>query len=353
MPKILWSVVLVLVIGVLAGGGVWLSQRETGAGLEAGTLITEEASEALVGRTAEVRVPWGSLQVTVSEPIPQTGEGQQAGHDASLVGVQVALDGPEDLLVADRLPGGALLDPTFTLVADDREYLLEGLTGWITDNVVDQVARRQYVALKGTPSTISLRVRYDGVDQVVDGLTGEVDRAGADPLYNLAFAGGAQVCADPLWGPEAGDTGDTVTRCLVTSTAQRPYVAGLGWAPTGKSWLVVTVLPGAPSQFDGPDGTYQVESSASTYLLDGKAPEQTFGLNETTAVDGAEDPSTTEETGVDATDPQVAIFEIDPARPTGQFEVRTKLTGTTEVTGKRGPARTKTFDTVVAQGAFV
>ena len=53
-----------------------------------------------MGRTAEVRVPWGSLQVTVSEPIEETADGKRAGHDASLVGVQVALDGPEDLLVA-------------------------------------------------------------------------------------------------------------------------------------------------------------------------------------------------------------------------------------------------------------
>ena len=222
---------------------MWLSQREQD-GLKAGTLISETASEALVGRTAEVRVPWGSLQVTVSEPIEETEDGRRAGHDASLVGVQVALDGPEDLLVADRLPDGALQDPTFTLVADEEEYLLDGLTGWVEDNQVAEVARRQYVAVKGEPSRISLRVGYDGVDQVVDALTGDVDRNAAGPLYELGFASGAQPCGDPLWSPGASDVGENVTSCVVTSSAQRPYVAGLGWAPEGRSWMVVTVLTG-------------------------------------------------------------------------------------------------------------
>ena len=341
----IWPLALVLVIAVLAGGGVWLSQREQD-GLKAGTLISETASEALVGRTAEVRVPWGSLRVTVSEPIEQTEDGKQAGPGASLVGVQVALDGPEDLLVADRLPGGAMQDPTFTLVADEEEYLLEGLTGWVEGHEIAQVARRQYVALKGEPAEISLRVGYDGVDQVVDGLTGDVDRDAAEPLYELGFANGAQPCGDPLWSPGASDVGDNVTTCVVTSSAQRPYVAGLGWAPEGRNWMVVTVLTGAPTAFEGPDGTYEVADATSTYLLDARAPEESFALNDALPTGAAEDTN----------DPQVLVFEVDPDRPTGQFEVRTQLTGETEVTtGKKGnrKTRTETSEALVAQGAFV
>jgi len=341
----IWPLALILVIAVLAGGGMWLSQREQD-GLKAGTLISETASEALVGRTAEVRVPWGSLQVTVSEPIEETEDGKQAGHDASLVGVQVALDGPEDLLAADRLPDGALQDPTFTLVADEEEYLLEGLTGWVEGNEIAQVARRQYVAVKGEPAEISLRVGYDGADQVVDGLTGDVDRDAAEPLYELGFANGAQPCGDPLWSTGASDVGENVTTCVVTSSAQRPYVAGLGWAPEGKNWMVVTVMTGAPTEFAGPDGTYAVEDSTSTYLLDARAPEVSFALNDALPAGAAEDTN----------DPQVVIFEVDPDRPTGQFEVRTRLSGETEVTtGRKGNRKTKTetFEALVAQGAFV
>lgn len=345
MRKFIWPLALVLVIAVLAGGGVWLSQRQQD-GLKAGTLLTETASEALVGRTAEVRVPWGSLQVTVSEPLEETAEGKQAGHGSTLVGVQVALDGPEDLMVADRLPDAELQDPTFTLVADGEEYPLEGLRGWVEEGEVAQVARREYVALRGRPAEVSLHVGYDGVDQVVDGLTGSLDRAAAEPLYRLGFASGAQACAEPLWSPGAADVGDAVTSCLVTSSAQRPYVAGLGWAPEGSSWLVVSVLTGAPSQFEGPDGTYDVAESTSTYLLDGQRPEETFAFND------ALPPGSDEDTN----DPQIVIFEVDPARPTGQFEVRTSLTGETEVTtGKKGErkTRTRTFKALVALGAFV
>ncbi|WP_133176451.1 hypothetical protein [Nocardioides currus] len=346
MRKVIWPLALVLVIAALAGGGVWLSQQEKDDGLKAGTLISESASEALVGRTAEVRVPWGTLQVTVSEPLEQTHEGRKAGHGASLVGVQVSLDGPEDLLVADRLPGASLEDPTFTLVADGEDYVLEGLTGWAGEDEIAQVARRQYVALKGTPAEVGLRVGYDGVDQEVDGLTGEVDRDDAEPLYSLGFAGGAQPCGDPLWSPDASDVGDSVTQCLVTSTAQRPYVAGLGWAPEGRTWLVVTLLPGAPAEFDGPQGTYEVTESRSSYLLDGRAPKETFANNDALPAGVDEDPN----------DPQVAIFEVDPARATGQLEVRTRLTGETEVTvGRKGDReeKTRTFKALVAQGAFV
>lgn len=324
---------------------MWLSQRGP-AGLKPGTLIAETASEAMVGRTAEVRVPWGSLQVTVSEALTETSDGKKSGHDASLVGVQVALDGPEDLLVADRLPDAPLQDPTFTLVADDKEYVLDGLAGWIDGDEIAQVARRQYVALKGSPKAISLRVGYDGVDQVVDGLTGSLDRDAAAPLYQLGFASGAQPCGEPLWSPGASDVGENVTTCLVTSSAQRPYVAGLGWAPEGKTWMVVTVLTGAPSEFEGPDGTYEVTESTSTYLLDAQGPEETFALNDALP-DGAVE---------DTNDPQILVFEVDPDRATGQFEVRTRLTGETEVTtGKKGnrETATETFDALVAQGAFV
>jgi hypothetical protein len=343
--KFIWPLALVLVIAVIAGGGVWLSQKDQ-EGLKAGKLISETASEALVGRTAEVRVPWGSLQVTVTEPLEETSDGKVAGDGASLVGVQVSLDGPEDLLVVDRLPDGALQDPTFTLVADEQEYVLDGLTGWVDGDEIAQVARRQYVALKGQPEKVSLRVGYDGVDQVVDGLTGDLDRDAAEPLYELGFANGAEPCGDPLWSPGASDVGDSVTTCLVTSSAQRPYVAGLGWAPEGKSWMVITVLTGAPTEFTGPEGTYEVAESSSTYLLDQQGPEESFALNDALPPGVDEDES----------EPQVVIFAVDPDRATGQFEVRTRLTGETEVTtGKKGDrkTRTKTFKALVAQGAFV
>ena len=343
--KFIWPVVLVLVLAVLVVGGILLSRQQQD-GLKAGTLISETASEALVGRSTEVRVPWGSLQVTVSEPIEETSDGKQAGRGASLVGVQVSLGGVEDLLVADRLPDAAFTDPTFTLVADEEEYVLEGLTGWITEDEIAQVARRQYVALKGVPQTIRLRVGYDGVDQVVDGRTGDLDRDAAASLYALDFAGGPQPCGDPLWSTGAGDVGENVTTCAVTSSAQRPYVAGLGWAPEGKRWMLVTVLTGAPSEFAGPDGTYTVEESESTYFLDAQGPEETFALNDALPEGAVEDEN----------DPQVAIFEVAEDRATGQFEVRTQVVGETEVTtgkGKKEKTRTKTFEALVAQGAFL
>jgi hypothetical protein len=344
--KFIWPVVLVLVIALLIGGGILLSRQQEEDGLKAGTLISETASVALVGRSTEVRVPWGSLQVTVTEPLEETSDGQQVGPGASLVGVQVSLRGLEDLLVTDRVPNATLLDPTFTLVADDEEYLLEGLAGWINDGEITPVSRRQYVALKGVPEKLSLRVGYEGVEQVVDGLTGRLVRGEAEPLYELGFPGGAQPCGEPLWSTGASDVGENVTTCLITSSAMRPYVAGLGWAPAGSRWMLVTVLPGVPAEFEGPDGTYTVEDSTTTYLLDLQEPEKTFDYNDALPPGAVEDEN----------DPQVAVFEVAEDRPPGQFEVRTQLTGETEVTtgkGKKKKTRTKTFEALVAQGAFV
>lgn len=345
MRKFIWPVVLVVVIALLIGAGVLLS-RQPKEGLKAGTLLSETASEALVGRTTEVRVPWGRLQVTISEPLAESSDGKRAGEGSSLIGVQVSLGGSEDLLVADHLPGATFSDPTFTLVADDKEYVLDGLTGWVEGDEIAQVARRQYVAVKGEPDRVSLRVGYDGVDQVVDGLTADLDRDAAESLYSLDFAGGPQTCGDPLWSTGAADVGDNVTTCVVTSSAQRPYIAGLGWAPEGKRWMIVTVLPGAPSEFDGPLGTYEVAQAKSSYLLDSQAPETTFALNDALPEGATKDKN----------DPQVAVFEVEQDRQTGQFEVRTKLAGEIEVTtgkGKTKKTRTKTFDALVAQGAFL
>lgn len=345
--KIFWPLALVLVLLVAAAiwGGVLLTRQEK-PGLKAGTLISETASEAMVGRSTEVRVPWGRLQVTVSEALKQTSDGKKAGDGASLIGVQVSLPGSEYLLAADRIPGGEFTDPTFTLVADDKEYVLDGLRGWVTDEDIAQVARRQYVALKGTPTEISLRVGYDGVNQVVDGLTGDVDRDAAESLYEFDIPGGPQPCGDPIWSPGAGDVGENVTKCLINSSARRPYIAGLGWAPDGTRWMVVNLLTGAPSEFVGPDGTYTVEESTSTYLLDGQVPEADFALNEALSEDAPEDDN----------DPQVAVFDVALDRATGQFEVRTELVGETEVTtgkGKNEKTKTKTYEALVAQGAFL
>ncbi len=344
--KFIWPVVLVVVIALLIGGGVVLSRQQQDDGLKAGTLISETASEALVGRSTEVRVPWGRLQVTVSEPLERTSDGKLAGKGSSLIGVQVALGGSEDLFVADHLPGASLIDPIFTLVADEKEYVLEGLAGWVSGDEIAQVARRQYVAVKGAPQAISLRVSYDGVDQTVDALTADLDRDAAEPLYSLDFAGGPQPCGDPLWSTGAADVGESVTACVVTSSAVRPYVAGLGWAPEDKRWMVVTILSGAPAEFAGPEGTYDVAEAKSTYLLDSEAPKAVFALNDTLPNGATEDKN----------DPDVAIFEVPDDRETGQFEIRTKLTGEIDVTtgkGKTKKTRTKTFDALVAQGAFL
>ncbi|UUZ57919.1 hypothetical protein [Nocardioides sp. B-3] len=131
--------------------------------------------------------------MTVSEPIERTAEGKDAGHGASLVGVR---GGPWTGRKTCWWPTGCPTQRCRTRRSrwsrTTREYALDGLTGWVEEDGIAQVARRQYVALKGEPAELSLRVGYDGVDQVVDGLTGGVDRGAA---------GGALPARLRWWGP--------------------------------------------------------------------------------------------------------------------------------------------------------
>lgn len=348
MRRFLWPVLLLVVIVALVAIGVVVGGTSDPKGLKPGSLVSEEAGDALVGRTADVRVPWGRLQVTVSEPLDATAEGKKADEGLSFIGVQAQLRGPEDLLVTNSLPDSTLSDPEFTLVVGEEEYPLEDLVGWVDGSDINQVARRQYVAVKGSPGDYYVRVGYDGVDQEVSGVTGAVERGAAEALYSLDLSTGGVVCGDPLWSPGASDVKGQVTKCVITSASMAPYVAGLGWADEGTRWFLVTVQPGTPAEFRGPAGTYEVTDATPTFLLDAQGPEESYALND--ALPDGVDP--------DPSDPQVAVFQVAEDRPqgSGSFEVRVKLTGETEVTtgkGKKQETRSKEFKALVAQGAFL
>jgi hypothetical protein len=336
--KVLMALVLVLVIAGLAVGGVWLSQREEPAA-EAGTLVEQPVDGLLVGRSTDVRVPWGRMQVTTTEPVDSVA-GEDGTIEGTFVGIQVELRDTEDAVPVDRLPDSSFLDPVFSVVADDEEWELPALSGWADGATVEPGARRQWVAVPRDAEEVTVTMEYDGVVQTIDAATADVGIGAAAPLYDAPFPAPGGPCGDQLWSPGAGPVDGAVSGCFVRSSATRPYVAGLGWAPEGSRWLVVTVVPGAPTAFEGRRGTFEVDPSEveTSYGLGFEEPVEVYAANDVLP-DGVEP---------DLLDPQVVVFEVPADREGGQLDVRSRLTGTRE-----DGRRTVTARALVVQGALV
>lgn len=345
MRKLLVVLVPVLLIGVLAGTGIWLSRSEPDAPTtEAGTLAAPPVDGVLVGRSTDVRVPWGRLQVTLTEPV-DTVEDEGRTLEGRFLGIQVELRDTEDVVPVDRLPDASLVDPEFTLVADEESWELPALAGWADGEQVDPGARRQYVAVPADAEEVTLEMTYDGVTQTVDAATADVTTGDAAPLYDAPFPAPGAPCGDQLWSTGASAVEGAASGCFVRSSATRPYVAGLGWAPEGSRWLVVTVVPGAPTAFEGRRGTYEATAPGrtwTTYALGFEEPTRVFAANDLLP-DG---------TQPDPLDPQVVVFEVPEDRQTGQLDIRTRLEGKLQDGAGRG-TKGRTARALVVQGAFV
>jgi hypothetical protein len=340
--KLLIVLLPVLLIAALAGTGVWLSQRE-GTTAAPGTLVAQPVDGLLVGRSTDVRVPWGRLQVTMTEPV-DTVEGEDGTLHGSFIGIQVELRDTEDAVPVDRLPDATFVDPEFSLVADGETWELPALAGWADGTEVAPGARRQYVAVPGGADEVDLAMTYDGVTQTIDVATADVAIGDAAPLYDAPFPAPGAPCGDQLWSTGAGPVDDAASGCFVLSSATRPYVAGLGWATEGSRWLVVRVVPGAPAAFEYRGRTYRADAAGveTTYAL---------GFDEAVEVYAAND-VLPDSVSPDPLDPQVVVFEVPETRETGQMDVRTRLEGEL-AGGRKGGGAPRTARALVVQGAFV
>ena len=226
----------------------------------AGTLVEQPVDGLLVGRSTDVRVPWGRLQVTVTEPLDsvETDTGTLRG---SFVGIQVELRDTEDSVPVDRAPGASLEDPVFGLEADGETWELPALSGWVDGIEVAPGARREYVALPADAEKVTVTMTYDGVTQTIDAATADVSVGDAAPLYDAPSPSPGGPCGDQLWSPGAAALDGAGSACFVLGSATHPYVAGLGWAPEGSRWLVVTVVPGPPTAFETRRGPVEARAS--------------------------------------------------------------------------------------------
>ena len=318
-------------------------------GLKAGTLISETASEALVG-------PHGRGPRAVGEPAgDRLGADRRRPRTASGPVTARASSASRSRSTGRRTCWWPTGCPTARCRTRPSRWSPTrrntSSTGSPAGSTTTRSPRSRVAStspLKGEPEEISLRVGYDGVDQVVDGLTGGLDRDAAEPLYELGFASGAQPCGDPLWSPGASDVGENVTDVpghLVGPAAlrRRPRLGPGGQELDGGH----RADRARPTEFDGPDGTYEVAES------DVDVPPRRPGPGGDLRAQRR--PARRRGRGHRTTRRSSSSRSTRTGRP-GQFEVRTRLTGETEVTtGKKGnrETKTKTFEALVAQGAFV
>jgi hypothetical protein len=337
--KPLIVLVPLLLVAAVVGGGVWLSQREDADATAAGTLVQQPADGLLVGRSTDVRVPWGRLQVTITEPLDSV-ESADGTLRGSFLGIQVELRDTEDAVPVDRTPDATFEDPVFAVEAGGEAWELEALSGWADGVGVRPGARRQYVAVPDDAEEVTVTMTYDGVTQTVDAATGDVSVGEAAPLYDPPFPAPGGPCGDQLWSTGARALAGAGNTCFVLGSATRPYVAGLGWATEGSRWLVVTVAPGQPTGFETRRGTVEVRPSdvETTYALGFEEPVEVWSANDLLADSVPPDPL----------DPQVVVFEVPADRQPGQMDIRTRLEGELQ-----GPGRGRTVRALVAQGAFV
>ena len=198
---------------------------------------------------ATVALPTGSLSVGVGTPISSVPAADtddrralQAPAGGSIVPVRMSFDSGEQ-------PWTPLLAlepevPEVTLAVGDREYDLPApyrTPGGTA--LADAPDDAFYVAVDASPEearSAEIRIDYDGLLQTVsaDGRV-EAGQAAGLPAPGIPRA-------VPLDCPRSGWTVRGTSRpvpvgCEVGVLGLTPYWPGLGWAPTGRSWLVVEV----------------------------------------------------------------------------------------------------------------
>jgi hypothetical protein len=238
----------------------------------------------LEGSTATVQLPTGSLKLVVTDPRDELTDREAEPHRApdggSFVGVAWFFEPPE---AADASVLSYVLDDeppaaTVTLVADGERYRLGSPYDRRHEVGDESRTTSWWVAVDGPADTLEVEVEYDGLTQTVDVAGGEVDPGLAEPLYDPApFSAGESPCetVEPSGSFPRVDY-DAYT-CTVEVLGLSPYVEGAGWAETGRSFAVVSVVSGlfGPMRWrpeeDSDAVTYDDETRESfTITVDGR-----------------------------------------------------------------------------------
>lgn len=232
-------------------------------------------SLSLEGDKFEVMLPSGQFVFTVTEPRDELsksdaadGEAHEAPDGQHYVGLEWDWKGMAgrafSLMNHDVPPQVAEVS---VLTGDDELATFE------LDTQEGRPAGRSWV-LVADDADPELQVTYDGHTQTVDLGTGDVDAGVAEGLYDIATYD--VDCPDQGPGTDRDGLQYRID-CTVGEVLAVPYVADLGWADAGQTWLLVQVelRPGEVSFTSGNESTrYRVaHEDGSIAVGDGDAVE--------------------------------------------------------------------------------
>jgi hypothetical protein len=202
-------------------------------------VLSAAGTSPLEGDVFEVMLPSGRFTFTVTEPRDQLtedesadGEPREAPDGQQYVGLGWDWDGMAGrafwLLNHDVPPQLA----TVSVVTDDDEVPVFEL-----DTQARRPTDRAWVLVPADAHP-RIRVTYDGHAQTIDLDSGAVDAGVAEGFYDIA--GHNVDCPDQ--GPGSDRDGlQYRIDCTVGEVYAVPYVADLGWAAEGETWLLVQV----------------------------------------------------------------------------------------------------------------
>ncbi len=247
----------------------------------------------------------------------------QAPEDGSFVRVEVNAKESFPLTV---ISARYVSEVELVLRADGTDYPLSGRGGIVLDPAgTNPRSEDRWVAVQGHPEDLSVVVRLDGEEQVVDASDGSVDPGRFVDLAGLptiqeqfqnrtSFSCGRFTRLDdsPITLPYP-----QYVDCRVAQVMRTPYVDGLGWAEPGREFLAVQIE--RPNQID--------------VTVDDGAPTDTY-YSSTLAISGKLNgrPSLAAPAGMKALGQYVLgpegtqlVFDVAKDRPAGDLTVTTRI----------------------------
>ncbi|MCD4534188.1 hypothetical protein LRP67_08855 [Nocardioides sp. cx-169] len=253
----LWRVVVVLTVVVLSLAATLVAVRAQDSRPRAavGDVFGHPFSEDPLPHPGEVLLPWARIQVAagqVSEELPDLLGAEptvRAPEGGSFVRVEVNL--AEDYRIPLSAVSAAYVgDTEIVLRADGRDYPLSvpGGLSMEPSGPLQQDGGR-WVAVEGEPEELEVLVTVAGLTQVVDAADGSVEAGRAAGLGALPSPEELRgLRGTPCGEPRRLDRAPVTVHylpgleCRVQLTLRTPYVDGLGWAETGREFVVVHVV---------------------------------------------------------------------------------------------------------------
>lgn len=253
---------------VLAGAGIGIGLAVTGSHgprARVGQFLSSYEEDQTHSTPVEVRLPWGSLSISIGSPVSRIPDSSTCtDHTCDVTYDQLAPppggswipfalepEASPDGLGLFRTSATTSIPPVHLSIGSGDSWtpvaLLSGGNPKASVATLFVQATDGWLALPDTPERPSIRVTFAGVTQTVDMTSGHRDAGLAAPLYQRQAAFRTHRCERGSV-PGYRETYVLSSECQLTGLTSVPYVAGLGWAKPGRSWLVALVRTYPPGR---------------------------------------------------------------------------------------------------------